>query len=99
MTLPRVPATFVRYLAAGVLAYVVDAGTLWVLYRVAGAPLWLATTAGFWLSFVVNFTTQKYFTFGRRSDSRSQLVRFSVLVALNYVATLALVSGLVALGA
>jgi putative flippase GtrA len=98
-TLSRVPATFVRYLAAGVLAYVVDTGTLWVLYRVVGAPLWLAATAGFWLSFAVNFTAQKYFTFGVRSDSPRQLLRFGILVGANYLATLALVGGLVGLGA
>jgi putative flippase GtrA len=97
-TLPRVPATFVRYLAAGVLAYVVDTGTLWLLYTVAGAPLWLAATAGFWLSFAVNFTAQKYFTFGVRSDSRRQVLRFAALVGANYLATLALVGGLVGLG-
>lgn len=97
-TLPRVPATFVRYLAAGASAYVVDTGTLWLLYAVVGTPLWLAATAGFWLSFAVNFTAQKYFTFGVRSDSRRQMVRFGILVGANYLATLAIVGGLVALG-
>lgn len=98
-TLPRVPASAVRYVVAGLLAYAVDTGTLYVLYHFAGFPLWLATTCGFWLSFVVNFTTQKYFTFGVRSDSPGQLARFLVVVGLNYVATLGIVTGLVAWGA
>src|SRR6185312_869755 len=69
------------------------------LYHLVGFPLWLATTCGFWLSFAVNFTTQKYFTFGVRSDSTGQLARFLVVVGLNYVATLGMVTGFVALGA
>jgi putative flippase GtrA len=89
----------VRYVAAGVFSYIVDAGTLWVLYRVIGTSLWLATTSGFWLSFVVNFAANKYFTFGARSRSGRQLARYGVLVGLNYLATLGVVTGLVAVGA
>jgi len=88
----------VRYLAVGVLSLVVDAGTLWLLYNVAGRPLWLATTAGFWLSFAVNFWANKYVTFGARTDGTRQLLRYSLLVALNYGANLGIVTGLVALG-
>jgi putative flippase GtrA len=97
--LPRVPATLVRYVAVGLLSFVVDAGTLWILYHVVGLPLWVATTSGFWLSFLVNFAANKYFTFGMRSGGRGQLVRYGVLVGLNYLATLGIVTGLAALGA
>lgn len=96
--LPRVPATFLRYVAVGLLSYAVDAGTLWTLYHVAGVPLWVATTSGFWLSFVVNFAANKYFTFGSRSGSRGQLLRYAVLVGINYLATLGIVTGLASLG-
>jgi putative flippase GtrA len=88
----------VRYIGVGVLSLVVDAGTLWLLYDVAGRPLWLSTSAGFWLSFAVNFAANKYFTFGVRTDGTRQLLRYGVLVALNYLANLGIVTGLVALG-
>ena len=94
----RIPPTVVRYVGVGLLSLLVDAGTLWLLYNVAGRPLWLATTAGFWLSFVVNFAANKYFTFGVRTDGKRQLLRYAVLVLLNYAANLALVTGLVGLG-
>jgi putative flippase GtrA len=94
----RIPPTVVRYAGVGLLSLLVDAGTLWLLYNVAGRPLWLATTAGFWLSFVVNFAANKYFTFGVRTDGKRQLLRYAVLVLLNYAANLALVTGLVGLG-
>jgi putative flippase GtrA len=94
----RLSGTLVRYVAVGLLSLLVDAGTLWVLYEVAHRPLWLATTAGFWLSFAVNFAANKYVTFGARTNGRRQLVRYSILVALNYLANLAIVTGLVELG-
>lgn len=94
----RLSGTLVRYVAVGVLSLVVDAGTLWLLYEVAHRPLWLATTAGFWLSFAFNFGANKYVTFGARTDGRRQLVRYCVLVLANYLANLAIVTGLVELG-
>jgi putative flippase GtrA len=95
----RIPGTAVRYLGVGLLSLLVDAGTLWLMYNVAHQPLWLATTAGFWLSFAVNFYANKYFTFSAPANGRGQLVRYAVLVAANYVCNLAVVTGLVALGA
>lgn len=94
----RVPASLVRYVAAGAFSFLVDAGTLWLLYAVVGTPLWLATTAGFWLSFVSAFTLNKYFTFGTRTNGPRQVVRYSVLVGVNYLANLGIVTGLHAVG-
>jgi putative flippase GtrA len=94
----RIPSTVVRYVGVGLLSLLVDAGTLWLLFNVFHRPLWLATTAGFWLSFVVNFAANKYFTFGVRTDGRRQFTRYAVLVVLNYAANLGIVTGLASLG-
>lgn len=94
----RLPRTFVLYIGVGVLSLLVDAGTLWLLYEHAGAALWVAASAGFWLSFAVNFSANKYLTFSARTGGRGQLVRYSLLVVLNYLANLGIVTGLVALG-
>lgn len=91
-------ATLLRYIGVGLLSLVVDAGTLYLLYDVVGTELWVATTAGFWLSFAVNFLANKYLTFQQRSGGRRQLVRYAALVLVNYVANLALVAGFVSLG-
>lgn len=93
-----VSGALVRYVAVGVLSLVVDAGTLWLLYDVGGQPLWFATTAGFWLSFGVNFAANKYVTFSAHTNGRRQLVRYVVLVVLNYLANLGIVTALVGLG-
>ncbi|MDK3256154.1 GtrA family protein [Blastococcus capsensis] len=93
----RFSGTFIRYFAVGLSSLGVDAGTLWLLYDVADQPLWLATTAGFWLAFAANFLANKYFTFEIRTGAGSQLRRYGILVVLNYLANLAIVTGLVAL--
>jgi putative flippase GtrA len=95
---PRIPRTFVRYAAVGLLSLVVDAGTLWLLYDVAHQHLWLATSAGFWLSFAVNFVANKYLTFSATTGGRRQLMRYAVVLALSYLSNLAIVTGLVTLG-
>ena len=95
---PRIPSTFGRYLAVGGLSVIIDAGTLWLLYDVAHQHLWLATSAGFWLSFAFNFAANKYLTFSATTGGRRQLMRYAVLVAVSYSSNLAIVTGLVALG-
>jgi putative flippase GtrA len=95
---PRISPVMVRYIGVGVLSLVIDAGSLWLLYNVFHRPLWLATTTGFWLSFAVNFLVNKYFTFGARTNGTAQLLRYGVLVVLNYGANLGIVTGLAGLG-
>jgi putative flippase GtrA len=94
----RVPRTFLLYVAVGLLTLGVDVGTLLFLYEVVGSSLWWATTAGFWLSFVVNFLGNKYLTFSMRTGGSRQLLRYGVVVTFGYLANLAIVIGLVSVG-
>lgn len=77
-----------RYLIVGVTSFVLDYGILALAYRGLDAPLWLATTAGFWISFVANFLLSRHWTFqvGHHASS-TQLRRYGVLVAANYAIT------------
>lgn len=94
----RLPRTFLRYAAVGVLSLVVDAGTLWLLYDIAHVNLLVATSAGFWLSFAVNFTANRSMTFAASNGLRRQLMRYGVVVALSYLSNVGIVAGLVAWG-
>jgi putative flippase GtrA/SAM-dependent methyltransferase len=87
-----------RYAFIGIVSFGLDFAALYVGYRNARLPLWLATSLGFWLSFVVNFAANKYWTFRAVDRTGAQLVRYAGLVAGNYLATVLLVSGLAALG-
>lgn len=85
----------VRYLIVGGLSYVIDISILLFAWKALDLPLWAATSCGFWASFSVNFLLSRYWTFDvAHVSSVGQLVRYGVLVAVNYVITVLAVTGL-----
>lgn len=85
---------FPRFLSIGFLTYLVDVSVLWILNRMVGVPLVLATSGAFAAAFVTNFGLNRLVTFGSTQPVTPQLVRFTTLVALNYVATVVFMVGL-----
>ncbi|MBO3083858.1 GtrA family protein [Cellulomonas fengjieae] len=75
----------VRYLGVGGLSFLIDLGLLALVYRVVGAPLWLATAAGFWGSVFANFWLQRRFAFGSDLPAGHALVRYGALLLVNTV--------------
>jgi putative flippase GtrA len=90
--------TVIRYAFVGGLAFVVDAGTLWLCHGVFGLAIWLATTIAFAAAFVVNFGLNRVLTFAgdgaRDGAMHVQTVKFTILVAINFFVTQALMNGL-----
>ncbi len=82
----------VRYVIVGGLAFIVDFGLVYLFYQKVGWPLWLATGAGFIASFAVNYTLQRIFSFSSRAAHGGALVRYSLLVAVNTLLTIAIVT-------
>jgi putative flippase GtrA len=78
-----------RYLLVGAVSYGFDIAILALCWHVLELPLWLATSLGFWASFVVNFLLSRHWTFeaGHRAPG-GQLARYGVLVGINYVVTI-----------
>ncbi len=89
---------FARFLLVGALSVGVDTGSLIVLHELAGLPLAVATTLAFLLTLAVNFSLNMGFVFGVRGRLAGRLVRYGVLVVVNYLLTLLLVLGIAALG-
>jgi len=87
-----------RYLVVGGLAFVTDAGTLWLCHGVLGLAIWLATSFAFVTSYIVNFGLNRTLTFAdqgaRDGAMRDQTIKFTILVAANFVATEAIMNGL-----
>lgn len=79
------------YLVTGVTGFVVDFGLLVFFREVGGTPVWLATSAGFWVGLAVVFLVNKYVTFGVRHQGHVQLLRYLVLLGVNWLLTLAFV--------
>jgi putative flippase GtrA len=94
-TLHQHPAP--RYLVSGTATFLVDIGSLKVLHGVFGIGLALSTVLAFAVAFAVNFTAARKWTFvgtAREGKTRSQLVRYLVLVAVNLGSTVLIVVGL-----
>lgn len=81
-----------RYLCAGGLAFLVDVGVLALLKNVLDWPLWLATGAAFLLSFFFTYTIQRIFSFGSKAPHGVALFKYTMLVVVNTLATVAIVS-------
>jgi putative flippase GtrA len=81
-----------RYLLVGTVSFFLDAGSIWLTYRMLHLSIGAATTLGFMGGLTFNFIASKTFTFGARSDMPGQTVRYAVLLGANYVVTLIIVS-------
>jgi putative flippase GtrA len=87
-----VSSSVVRYLIAGGLSFLVDFGLLALLHNVVGWPVWLATGVAFLVSFAFTYTIQRMFSFMSRAPHGRALVRYTILVAFNTLATVGIVS-------
>lgn len=85
-----------KYGVVGAVSFVIDIAFLTIAWQGLGMPVWAAASCGFWASFAVNFGLNKYWTFevDQASSSGSQLARYVVLVAANYLITVASVTAL-----
>lgn len=86
-----------RYLVVGASSAALDLLLLVVLRELAGWPVVLATSTAFWVALVFNFTLNRSWSF-QTTDVGAPLLRYLALVGVNYVLTVALVTGGVALG-
>ena len=90
--------TLIRYVFVGGLAFITDAGTLWLCHGVFDLAIWLSTTIAFAAAFFVNFTLNRVLTFaeqGARDGAvHVQTVKFTILVAINFFVTQAIMNGL-----
>jgi putative flippase GtrA len=77
---------FLFYVAVGVLSAVIDIGSMQLLLG-AGMAYQGAVSAGFMAGLVFNYTAHQRLTF-RARHSTGTLVRFAILLALNYALTL-----------
>jgi putative flippase GtrA len=81
-----------RYLAAGILAFLVDFGLLALFREVFGWPTAVAAAVAFLLSFAFTYTIQRTLGFVSRAPHGRALLRYTILVAFNTVATAVIVT-------
>ncbi|HUG83067.1 MAG TPA: GtrA family protein [Euzebya sp.] len=99
---PTTMARLVRFGVVGGLSAALDLGLLVALRELGGLPVALATTIAFWTALLVNFGLNRAWSFGAGGGGVVAVgvpfARYMVLVGINYAATLAIVTGGVALG-
>lgn len=100
---PTTVAKVLRFLVVGGFSAVLDLGLLIGLRELAGLSVALATTIAFWVALLANFGLNRAWSFGATAGAVRTagvpFARYLVLVAINYVATLLIVTGGVQLGA
>jgi putative flippase GtrA len=85
------------YLGGGVASAIIDVGTMHLLI-VGGVNYLVATSVGFGAGLLFNYAYHAFVTF-TATPSGASLLRYLIVVAINYGFTLACVAGAVALGA
>jgi putative flippase GtrA len=88
----------IRFGVTGVASVTADIGTLTALHSGFGVRLLWATLAAFGAGLLVNYSLNRNWTFQARADHRKTLVRYAVMVSVNFGGTLAIVLGLTHLG-
>jgi putative flippase GtrA len=86
------------YLLAGGSSFLLDFLTLYLLHGVAEIDLAVATTIAYLVGLVVNFAANRYLVFSRAQPLGRAAFRYGLLVALNYAATLVIVTTLPQVG-
>lgn len=82
----------IRYLLAGGVSFLVDFGLLALLHVVFGWPTWLATGVAFLASFAFTYTVQRFFSFASRVPHGRALIKYTLLVLFNTVASIGIVA-------
>lgn len=81
--------TFLKFLVAGCLGFVIDAIVFFALVGWAGAPWWLARIAAFLVAVCATWYVNRRFTFGSRALARPQALRYLLVQSagcgVNYV--------------
>ncbi|HEX8986075.1 MAG TPA: GtrA family protein, partial [Bryobacteraceae bacterium] len=75
---------FLRYIVVGGLAFLVDAGTLFLLTALAHVPYLVSAAAGFLLGLVANYVLSRRWVFRNRTLS-STAVEFTVFTLIGLV--------------
>lgn len=75
----------IRFLVVGAVNTAVGSIIMFGLYNFAHAPYWISSASNYFLTSVLSFFLNKYFTFQNTEKSRSQVIRFVVNIAVCYL--------------
>lgn len=88
----------VGYVLAGGSSLLLDLSALYVLHGLLGVDLAVSTTVAYLVGLVTNFAINRYVVFSRVLPLGRSAFRYGLLVAVNYAATLIVVTVLAHVG-
>lgn len=74
-----------KFLLVGVINTLVGTAIMFGLYNLAHASYWVSSAANYILTSILSFFLNKYFTFGSKEKSVSEVVRFALNIAVCYL--------------
>ncbi len=78
-------SSLLRFLLVGVVNTLVGTAIMFGLYNLAGCSYWFSSAANYFLTSILSFFLNKYFTFQCREKSISQVLRFAANIAVCYL--------------
>jgi putative flippase GtrA len=85
---PRLLRTIVGYVVINLGTFAIDLGLLSLTHGVWGWPLPLAVTVAYAIAFAISFVLNRRFNFHSHAPVGGQLVRYVIVVALNFLVLL-----------
>lgn len=76
---------FAKFLLVGVINTLVGTAIMFGLYNLVHCTYWVSSAVNYILTSILSFFLNKYFTFGSREKSASEVVRFAVNIAVCYL--------------
>ena len=90
-----IDGTMIRFLMVGVINTLVGCGTMFLLYNLVHCSYWMSSAANYVAGGIVSFFLNKYFTFRKKEWAWSQVVKFSINVAVCWLLAYGLAKPLV----
>lgn len=76
--------TFLKFILIGVINTIVGTTIMFVFYNVLDISYWISTASNYFLTSILSFFLNKYFTFKNQKSSFMQIVRFAVNILVCY---------------
>lgn len=86
------PVKFWRFAGIGGFSALIDISAFWFFLEIVGTSLFMATSLSYFITFFINYFGHALFTF-KVSPTIANLIKFCVIVILNYLLSLLVVLG------
>ncbi len=76
--------TFLKFIFIGIINTVVGTTIMFVFYNIFNFSYWISTASNYFLTSILSFFLNKYFTFSNQKSSFMQVVRFAINISVCY---------------